>query len=136
MEDGLKEIRDALPGATILAEINRGQHERNLSFKYLVRLCSGCNSECGDSRDKVYSLLRLLVGKNWKSIVPDYQKPTAKLYLDISILQTCDVYKRSTPVPDRGYGLEGDAPNSKLVALIKTLHSLFHLSLRGAINKI
>jgi hypothetical protein len=135
-KDGLKEIRDALPGAKILAGINGGQHETNLFFKYLVRLCSDCNSECGDSRDKVYGLLRLLVDKDWKSIVPDYTKPTAQLYLDIYILQACDIYKRFTPVPDRGHGLEGDAPNSELAAITTTLQSLFHISRRGVINKI
>lgn len=55
-------------------------HRESYTIEELITLCSICNSQCEEIRDRIYVLLSLCKDLE---IVPDYSKPTLALYLDV-----------------------------------------------------
>lgn len=56
-------------------------HSQSYSMEELIRLCSTCQSECEDIRDRIFGLLSLAKDFN---ILPDYSKSEMEIYIDVA----------------------------------------------------
>ena len=58
--------------------------EKGWTVRELIELCCSCNSQCQDSRDRIYGVLSL--ANNDFGITPDYRKSVLELYMEASLV--------------------------------------------------